>query len=222
MDQLDLTNHFLIAMPSMVDPCFSSSIVYICQHDGHGALGLIVNKPIDMDIDDRLPVYLLFSWSRTWLGGIRQYWKNIQPANWECVVIYLIMLCVVLLALPRAGCNRCRFAVELESLGVLCLLPAKATQVDNKEMLLYIFLYEKIRAFSGGEILEPKTNSRCWRDLFSSRKLLARNSPATCCSVWRSSFPPQKSEDVAVGGGGDSRDRLVLASNFFPDTKITL
>ena len=56
---------------------------------------------------------------------------------------------------------RCRFAVELESLGVLCLLPAKATQVDNKEMLLYIFLYEKIRAFSGGEILEPKTNSRC-------------------------------------------------------------
>ena len=52
MDQLDFTNHFLIAMPSMVDSCFSSSIVYICQHDGHGALGLIVNKPIDMDIDD--------------------------------------------------------------------------------------------------------------------------------------------------------------------------
>jgi putative transcriptional regulator len=52
MDQLDFTNHFLIAMPSMVDSCFSSSIVYICQHNGHGALGLIVNKPIDMDIDD--------------------------------------------------------------------------------------------------------------------------------------------------------------------------
>ena len=52
MDQLDFTNHFLIAMPSMVDPCFSSSIVYICQHDGHWALGLIVNKPIDVDIDD--------------------------------------------------------------------------------------------------------------------------------------------------------------------------
>jgi len=52
MDQLDFTNHFLFAMPSMADFCFSSSIVYICQHDGHEALGLIVNKPIDMDIDD--------------------------------------------------------------------------------------------------------------------------------------------------------------------------
>ena len=52
MDQLDFTNHFLIAMPSMVDSCFSSSIVYICHHDGHGALGLIVNKPLDIDIND--------------------------------------------------------------------------------------------------------------------------------------------------------------------------
>ncbi|MDA0237302.1 MAG: YqgE/AlgH family protein [Proteobacteria bacterium] len=50
MIQTDFTNHFLIAMPSMVDPYFSSSIVYICQHDDHGAFGLIVNKPIDTDV----------------------------------------------------------------------------------------------------------------------------------------------------------------------------
>ena len=52
MNQFDFTNHFLIAMPSMVDSCLSSSIVYICHHDGHGALGLIVNKPLDIDIND--------------------------------------------------------------------------------------------------------------------------------------------------------------------------
>ncbi len=50
MAQTDFTNHFLIAMPRMVDPYFSSSIVYICQHDDHGALGLIVNKPVEKDV----------------------------------------------------------------------------------------------------------------------------------------------------------------------------
>ena len=50
MDYTDYTNHFLIAMPGMVDPHFSSSIVYICQHDKHGALGLVVNKPSGKDV----------------------------------------------------------------------------------------------------------------------------------------------------------------------------
>ena len=44
---------------------------------------------------------------------------------------------------------RCRFAVELESLGVLCLLPAQATQVDNKEMLLYIHYTKRFALFQG-------------------------------------------------------------------------
>ena len=96
------------------------------------------------------------------------------------------------LQLGKSLKDRCRFAVELESLGVLCLLPAKATQVDNKEMLLYIFLYEKIRAFSGGEILEPKTNSRCWRDLFSSRKLLAKKLASNMLLGLKIIFSPSK------------------------------
>jgi len=45
-----LTHHFLIAMPAMVDPSFSHSLTYICEHNEHGALGIIVNRPIDMDI----------------------------------------------------------------------------------------------------------------------------------------------------------------------------
>jgi putative transcriptional regulator len=46
----DLTNHFLIAMPNMVDPNFSRTLTYIAEHNERGALGLIVNRPIDMNL----------------------------------------------------------------------------------------------------------------------------------------------------------------------------
>jgi putative transcriptional regulator len=48
---LDLTNHFLIAMPSMLDPIFGGSVVYMCEHNKHGALGVVINKPTDMTMD---------------------------------------------------------------------------------------------------------------------------------------------------------------------------
>ena len=41
----NLTNHFLIAMPNMVDPNFSKSLTYICEHNDKGALGIVVNRP---------------------------------------------------------------------------------------------------------------------------------------------------------------------------------
>jgi len=44
----NLTNHFLIAMPSLQDKVFSRSVVYMCQHNEHGALGLVINKPGEM------------------------------------------------------------------------------------------------------------------------------------------------------------------------------
>lgn len=47
---LNLTNHFLIAMPGLQDPLFSQSVVYICEHSARGALGLIINKPADITI----------------------------------------------------------------------------------------------------------------------------------------------------------------------------
>lgn len=46
----DLTDHFLIAMPSMDDDVFSGSVVYLCEHSQDGALGLIVNKTTDLSI----------------------------------------------------------------------------------------------------------------------------------------------------------------------------
>ncbi len=40
------TNHLLIAMPQMTDQIFGKSVIYICEHDSKGAMGIIVNKPL--------------------------------------------------------------------------------------------------------------------------------------------------------------------------------
>ncbi len=51
MDQHDsLTNHLLIAMPGMVDPNFNSTVTLICEHNAEGALGIVVNRPMNMNL----------------------------------------------------------------------------------------------------------------------------------------------------------------------------
>ena len=50
MEKVNLTHHFLIAMPGMADPHFSKTLTYICDHNDQGALGLVVNRPIDMTL----------------------------------------------------------------------------------------------------------------------------------------------------------------------------
>lgn len=45
---LNLANHFLIAMPAMQDPVFGGTVVYVCEHNENGVLGVVINKPIDM------------------------------------------------------------------------------------------------------------------------------------------------------------------------------
>jgi len=50
MSSIDLTHDFLIAMPNMADPYFSRTLTYICEHNDQGALGLVVNRPIDMTL----------------------------------------------------------------------------------------------------------------------------------------------------------------------------
>lgn len=42
---INLTHHFLIAMPGLEDETFSKSVVYMCEHNTKGAMGLIINKP---------------------------------------------------------------------------------------------------------------------------------------------------------------------------------
>lgn len=48
---INLTNHFLIAMPGLDDAVFAKSVVYVCEHSPRGALGLVINKPSDIKME---------------------------------------------------------------------------------------------------------------------------------------------------------------------------
>jgi putative transcriptional regulator len=50
MQTINLTSHFLIAMPAMSDPNFSRTLTFICEHNERGALGIVVNRPIDVSL----------------------------------------------------------------------------------------------------------------------------------------------------------------------------
>lgn len=47
---INLTNQFLIAMPGMGDGNFAGTVVYLCEHNDKGALGLVINRPIDINL----------------------------------------------------------------------------------------------------------------------------------------------------------------------------
>ena len=49
-----LQNHFLIAMPALTDSFFYRSVVYICEHDEQGAMGLIINRPTKVMLGELL------------------------------------------------------------------------------------------------------------------------------------------------------------------------
>lgn len=72
MENINLTGQFLIAMPALSDPFFARTLVFVCEHNENGALGIIVNRPLDLSLADlyerldltlekdgfaRLPVY---------------------------------------------------------------------------------------------------------------------------------------------------------------------
>lgn len=46
----NFTHHFLIAMPGVDDEPFARSVVYMCEHSERGALGLVINKPSDINL----------------------------------------------------------------------------------------------------------------------------------------------------------------------------
>lgn len=49
-----LQNYFLIAMPSLDGTYFERSVIYLCEHDAKGAMGLVINKPLDIEIHSLL------------------------------------------------------------------------------------------------------------------------------------------------------------------------
>lgn len=50
MQTINLTRHFLIAMPAMQDASFSRTLTFVCEHNERGALGIVVNRPIDVTL----------------------------------------------------------------------------------------------------------------------------------------------------------------------------
>jgi len=44
--ELSVANHLLIAMPTLEDPNFEHTVIYVCEHHALGAVGLIINRPM--------------------------------------------------------------------------------------------------------------------------------------------------------------------------------
>ena len=47
IEDIYLPGQLLIAMPSMTDPRFEKSVIYMCAHNADGAMGLVINRAID-------------------------------------------------------------------------------------------------------------------------------------------------------------------------------
>lgn len=50
----NLTNQFLIAMPALADPNFARTVSYICQHNTDGAMGIVINRPLGIHLNEVL------------------------------------------------------------------------------------------------------------------------------------------------------------------------
>src|SRR5687767_7902229 len=96
MSSINLTHHFLIAMPNMADPHCSRSLTYICEHNDQGALGLVVNRPIDMTLQalfERLSLTMRrgpFADSPIYFGGPvqtdRGFVLHAPAGNWQATL----------------------------------------------------------------------------------------------------------------------------------------
>ncbi|MBZ4203226.1 MAG: YqgE/AlgH family protein [Methylovulum sp.] len=47
-----LNNQFIVAMPALADPVFSHTVTFLCQHTKDGALGIMINRPVDMTLGE--------------------------------------------------------------------------------------------------------------------------------------------------------------------------
>ena len=60
-----LQHHFLIAMPSLVDTFFYRTVIYICEHDEQGAMGIIINRPTPITLTELLTHFEISNTSET-------------------------------------------------------------------------------------------------------------------------------------------------------------
>ena len=53
-NEVNLSNHFLIAMPALMDPNFYHTVTYLCEHNEEGAMGIIINRPAGLKLGEVL------------------------------------------------------------------------------------------------------------------------------------------------------------------------
>ncbi|HCB12213.1 MAG TPA: YqgE/AlgH family protein [Gammaproteobacteria bacterium] len=74
-----LTHQFLIAMPALADPNFFQTVTYISEHNASGALGLVINRPLNLTLDQLL-AHLQVTANRPGLTAIPVYHGGpVQP-----------------------------------------------------------------------------------------------------------------------------------------------
>jgi putative transcriptional regulator len=52
MEPTDLTGHFIIAMPGLLDENFNHTVTYICEHDENGTFGIVINRETDITLEE--------------------------------------------------------------------------------------------------------------------------------------------------------------------------
>lgn len=93
MSSINLTYHFLIAMPNMADPHFARTLTFVCEHSEQGALGIVINRPIDMTLQtlfERLSLSMRnteIADAPIYFGGPvqidRGFVLHTPPGNWQ-------------------------------------------------------------------------------------------------------------------------------------------
>ncbi len=90
---MDLRNQFLLAMPSLADPHFQRTLTYLCDHTEHGAMGVVVNRPMALTVGEILqhlgiePTDESIAQQPVHYGGPvepeRGFILHSPPGNWE-------------------------------------------------------------------------------------------------------------------------------------------
>lgn len=99
-----LSNHFLLAMPELGDTLFYRSVIYICEHSEEGAMGIIINRPLDIYLGVILEKMSLPSGNKStqkkpvYLGGPLQTQRGFVlhtgGPRWEDTIIIHDELCI--------------------------------------------------------------------------------------------------------------------------------
>lgn len=75
----NLTDHFLIAMPSLSDPNFSRTVTYICEHSEEGAMGIVINRATDLHLWEILEQLDIDTWDEAMGHRIVHNGGPVQP-----------------------------------------------------------------------------------------------------------------------------------------------